>query len=194
MFRFRPLWIALLSLQLVGAAMTHTTDVRSEAIGSIETALSGSRLLPLYLAGEDGSRQFAGWFDTARGERCAYAIGGDGAMRCLPADDTVQAELYADAGCTRAIASLPACPIPKYLITVESVECSPGARRHVHKLGAKMVPAIVYARSASGCARREPGGAPYVAVGPEISPVSFSAAAYTAGRGGLMIKTQYETH
>ena len=52
---FAPIACALVAL------LTIAHDVRCET--SIETPVSGSRLVPLFLMAEDGSREFAGWFD-----------------------------------------------------------------------------------------------------------------------------------
>jgi hypothetical protein len=46
---------------------------------------SGSRLHAQYLQAEDGTRTFAGWLDTTRGESCRFSVADDGEVRCLPA-------------------------------------------------------------------------------------------------------------
>src|SRR6266571_3393933 len=65
----------------------------------------GSRLVPVFLEGDDESRQFLGWFDRARGDNCSFGLAGDGVLRCLPSD-VVEARLFTDASCRRRIAAV----------------------------------------------------------------------------------------
>jgi len=91
-----------------------TNEARSDPAATMPP-VPGSRLTPIYLAGEDESRQFVGWYDTARLESCSFAVSGDGVLRCLPTD-AIEARLFTDAACTRRIAALSSCAIPKYLV------------------------------------------------------------------------------
>src|SRR5215831_13941239 len=90
MYPARLSFATLAPLCALVALLTLARDVRSEA--SVETPVAGSRLVPLFLLAEDGSRELAGWLDTARGERCAFAVSGDGLLRCLPIDDVLRGE------------------------------------------------------------------------------------------------------
>src|SRR5260370_42468080 len=80
-------------------ALALTGDARGEPYLDSALALapvSGTRLVPLFLTGEDESRQFVGWFDRMRGEACAVGVSADGAVRCLPTE-VVEARVFFDA-------------------------------------------------------------------------------------------------
>lgn len=47
---------------------------------------SGSRLKRRVIHTADGGSQSLGWFDTLRGEACAFRAGPDGAPRCMPSE------------------------------------------------------------------------------------------------------------
>lgn len=64
----------------------------------------GTRLKARYYVAEDGARQFAGWYDTQRGEDCAFQIASDGKRRCLPAARVNGGTYYADSACTQPLA------------------------------------------------------------------------------------------
>jgi hypothetical protein len=82
--------------------------------------VTGTRLQPVVLEGSDGSRQFTGWFDTMRGEDCAFRLASDGTMRCLPAAAPASTKYFAvNAGeCNRPVVLVPSCAMtderPKY--------------------------------------------------------------------------------
>lgn len=57
----------------------------------------GARLKALYLAGDDGSRQWIGWVDSEIGQACSYRTV-NGVKRCLPERDGVLA--YGDPECS----------------------------------------------------------------------------------------------
>jgi len=67
-----------------------------------EPTTSGSRLKARYYVGEDGSRQFVGWYDSQRKEECSFLSAGDGETRCLPAG-AYPIGVYSDANCTTPI-------------------------------------------------------------------------------------------
>src|SRR5690349_10313060 len=63
---------------------------------------AGSRIAPLWITPEDGTRSFAGdWLDTALDLPCTFRDTGDGELRCLSYDGV--ATLYADDHCTTPI-------------------------------------------------------------------------------------------
>jgi hypothetical protein len=152
----------------------------------------GSRLVPVFLAADDESRQFVGWFDRARGEDCSFAVSGDGVMRCLPTD-RVQARHFADASCKQRIAIAPSCSVPRYLVESEPSACTADVRHHVRELGARLHPPTVYASEVNGACTRVPIDPTmmYVRVGPEVRPDSFVAARYAMGRPKLFLKAEY---
>jgi hypothetical protein len=155
--------------------------------------VAGSRLAPLYLVAEDGAREFAGWFDNVRGERCAFAVAGDGALRCLPVDGVVLGEVFADPACTVALTPVSTCPsAAMYLLRIEEPVCATSPRRRLYALGKRFVAPAVYERSSAGCAKTARNeGSMFATIGPEIPPISFVAATYTAPRPVLTIKTEY---
>ena len=68
--------------------------------GDVAGYASGTRLKARSLAGSDGSIQAAGWYDSGRGENCAFHKAGDGQMRCLPELVAVAALWFSDPACT----------------------------------------------------------------------------------------------
>ena len=70
----------------------------------------GTRLKKRVIEADDGTRQFVGWFDSARGENCAFIQGPDGVQRCMPFElahkitgpSGLDAIVYTDANCTNA--------------------------------------------------------------------------------------------
>jgi hypothetical protein len=173
------------------ALLTFAHDVRSEA--TIETPVAGSRLVPLFLMAEDGSREFAGWFDKVRGERCAFVVSGDGLLRCLPTDDVLGTEAYADPGCIEPLALVPKCGAPRsYLLRIEAPVCATSPRHHLHGVGKRFTLPAVYQRSGTSCLRTlRNEETMYVTLGAEMAPASFVAARYVTGRTTLAIKTEY---
>jgi len=182
--------LAPLACALV-ALLTIARDVRSET--SIETPVAGSRLVPLFLMAEDGSREFAGWFDTTRNARCAFAVSGDGILRCLPVDDVLNIEAYADAACTEPLAVVSGCAAPQpYVLRIEAPACATGPRHHLHAVGRRFTLPAVYQRIGATCTRTPRNeGAMYVTLAAEVSPTAFVAARYATGRTTLAIKTEY---
>ena len=68
--------------------------------------VSGTRLRLRYLVGDDGTRQWRGWYDNQRDEECNFTFGdyraSDGTIRCLPSGVLLNA--YADPMCTQPVA------------------------------------------------------------------------------------------
>jgi hypothetical protein len=176
--------------------------------------VAGSRLAPIFLEGDDESRQFVGWFDRARGDNCAFGLAGDGVVRCLPSD-IVEARFFADAACTLRMAVVgrrspaaqepvarqgaPAeqygCSAPKYLVENETAVCGSDVRHHIFEARVAVRPVALYAQENGACPRVAIDAvAMYVAVGREVPPASFVAARYTTGRPAFGLKTEYEPH
>jgi hypothetical protein len=180
-----------LSLAIAAAALTQTAEGRCEP--SLEAPTAGSRLVPLFLQAEDGSREFAGWFDTLRSERCMFSVSGDGNQRCLPSEAVMINDLYLDPGCSVPVAAVPRCPASgPYLVRIDPPTCTTAARHHIHTAGLRVSPAFVYQRAGNACLRGQTHEeAMYVTLGAEIAPGSFVAARYATGRPTLTIKTDY---
>lgn len=90
------------------------------AVPSIDhEALSGSRLKNRYLEGDDGSRTPDNFYDSQRGENCAFVTAEDGEWRCLPIDEatSVSGAYFADSSCTTQ-ATVTACGGAKYAYEV----------------------------------------------------------------------------
>jgi hypothetical protein len=58
-----------------------------------DVVVSGDRLRARWYLGQDGARQFAGWYDEKMDLECSFALAGDGVVRCLPMSD-VRADVY----------------------------------------------------------------------------------------------------
>ena len=187
--------LLLATVALLMGAVAAPGEARGEPSVDAGYALApvpGSRLVPVFLAAEDDSRQFVGWFDRARGENCSFAVSGDGVMRCLPTDG-IQARHFADASCKQRIAITPSCSVPRYVVESEPIACAADVRHQVRELGARLRPLAVYFSEANGACTRVPIDPTmmYVRVGPEVPPASFVAARYATGRPQLFLKAEY---
>jgi hypothetical protein len=192
--------VRLLAGLMATLAVAMTGDAHADPYLDSALALaplSGSRLVPMFLTGEDESRQFVGWFDRMRGEPCAFAVAADGTMRCLPTE-VVEARFFVDGACKQRIAAVVAnkpgsCAHPNYVVETESATCGSVPRSRVHQAGVPLRPAVVYAESNGVCSRVPvDASAMYVAVGREVPPAAFVAARYTTGRPALGLKTEYD--
>jgi hypothetical protein len=204
----RPLRSASLSIVAIGAIVGSwaiagyaRAELGVDVVGT-PVPVAGSRLVPVFLEGDDESRQFVGWFDRARGDSCAFGLAGDGVVRCLPSD-VVEARVFADASCKRRIAAVgrqsPAaqsvvrCSAPKYLVEDETTGCGAFVRHHIVEAGVAIRPVALYAQDNGLCSRVPiDAAAMYVTVGREVPPVSFVAAKYTMARAAFGLKTEYE--
>lgn len=127
-------------------------------IGGDPTA-SGSRLKLQVLAGEDGSRQALGFWDSKLNEAC-YALRDEkGDLRCFPR--TGQASYYADAGCTAPLFSAYGdCQPSRYgLEYVARTGCGPIDSYRAYRLGDAASPATVYYRGVGGICTATPAPA-----------------------------------
>ena len=75
---------------------------------------SGSRLKIRFYEYQDGAKQFAGMFDSERGEECGFGLHADGTFRCLPAGDAI-ATVYSNNVCTAPVALVPKGQAPKLI-------------------------------------------------------------------------------
>jgi hypothetical protein len=141
---------------------------------------SGSRLKASYYVGADGSKQFAYFTDTARGnETCAFSTAGDGSIRCLPSGAYVIATEYSDSSCTLPVAETTTCASPPYAIQTSAGTNCGGYTTHIFAVGAPV--STFYVKSGTSCiSEATPAGYTYVSVGAEIAPSSFQAATIQA--------------
>jgi hypothetical protein len=70
-----------------------------DPVGDANAEESGSRLKAKRLVGDDGSKQFVGWYDTSLKVDCQYALMQDGLKHCVPLTSASLA-LFSDAACT----------------------------------------------------------------------------------------------
>ena len=139
---------------------------------------SGSRLKAQYYTGSDGSKAFAGMYDTQTKQDCAYATAADGMTRCLPAGTHVVAstEYYSDMGCTMPILTVPkACMTPPPYVTTFKAACNGAATFHVFPSGAAFTPGTdIYFGDGTACVKVKPkAGADWVSAGTEIAASTF---------------------
>lgn len=117
-------------------------------------ALSGTRLKVRYVAGEDGSRQFAGFRDTMRNENCTFALAEDGMTRCLPFDSSLtalQEIVYEDSTCNQPAAVLDRrCQTPKYAVFTLFDRCP--ASYEFFPVAMEVTPPMLYRKNPAGTA------------------------------------------
>jgi hypothetical protein len=175
-----PPWLLATALALSAAPADAEDWVRLPLFAA-------TRLEPLYVVSEDGSKEQLGWYDTGRREACAFATAADGAVRCLPTQSVVVADTYLDAGCTRPAAPV-TCERPRYVASFEPA-CASAARERISAAGAITVPAFVFESGADGCVRTANARkGRYVSPGVEIDPTAFSAGTIRVGRAALTLK------
>lgn len=113
----------------------------SDALADQHT--SGSRLKARWYVGADGSRQFAGWFDTDLEVNCDFFyLAADGKRRCMPTGTaTIATGYYTDPRCTSPLLIVTkGCARPKYttITYVPGTLCVEGARFQIHRVGAPL--------------------------------------------------------
>jgi len=143
---------------------------------------SGSRLKARYYEGEDGSKQFIGWWDSQRQEDCVMVPAKDGKLRCLPAAN-VAITGYADANCSVPVVTVrKGCAAPSAAIVMETsgnVSCSLGYAYAAYGVDPAKFTGTLYGGSPSTC--KVTTGEPYAEtmdfhrLSSEIPPTSFVA-------------------
>jgi hypothetical protein len=137
-------------------------------------AESGSRLKARSYVGSDGSKQFAGWYDTARKEDCDFAKAADGKARCLPPGAGVLPTVFGDSGCTKPLAYVfKGCSdVPKYGRSLSPTTCYAAAT--ISKIAGAHSGATFTGTPAS-CTDAAGVAASYdlYDLGPEVSPSDF---------------------
>ncbi len=86
--------------------------------------ISGSRLRARFLLGDDGSKEFTGWYDNKLMQPCVFRKGTDG-LRCLPEIATEQAKgvqgpLFSDDQCTIPAVKSLGCGIQAMVAVAQS--------------------------------------------------------------------------
>lgn len=103
----------------VDTGVTPAVDSQVGSDSTVSSSLqpvyaSGPRLKRRIITGSDGSKDFAGWYDSQLGVNCAWGVAEDGTKRCLPdAWDLSGYQAFSDANCTMPLAFIkdpaPAC-------------------------------------------------------------------------------------
>jgi hypothetical protein len=163
-----------------GTKATGSLLPSSEALAAEGEHVAGARLAPVYLEGDDGSRQFLGWHDAARDVDCSFAIAADGAWRCLPSGADA-GRFFADAACTQRLATVPrVCGSPPGFAVVRDVPaCVWQQSRQVFSLGERYTGPLAYWLAAGACAAvssNDLAAYDLYAVGDEVHPSSFVSA------------------
>jgi hypothetical protein len=160
---------------MVDGAMNPVPDASAQEMG-------GSRLKARYYLGDDGSKQFAGWYDTQRKENCTFGSAADGTLRCLPAvSATAVGSYYSDAGCSKPLATIAcgaAAPKYAYSYSYNTAGCLVGPS--LAPVGSRFTSATIYIGSAGTCtATTTPASADWYEVGSSLDPSAFVRATET---------------
>jgi len=146
--------------------------------GAPVTDAGEGRLRARYRLGDDGSREFLGWFDATRGDNCAFGLGTDDKMHCLPVSpalSTVVADelmVYSDAACQNGVISPVPCAEPgaKYAGRISDF-CDQSTA--IHPLGGPAQ--ATHGRSEASCiASARPSSG--TSIGAEVPPGEFAEA------------------
>lgn len=118
------------ALVLLLVACSSSEKIVADDAGASSTAtdsVEGSRLKARVFTGQDGTKQFSGWFDTSRQEPCSFQklIAG---IYCLPEMAVADQKTYfSDAACTIPLTTVvvPQCNTPKTALVISNIsECS----------------------------------------------------------------------
>ncbi len=164
-----------------GGAGGHDGGPVHDAMADVNQ--SGSRLKAQYYVGTDGSKSFAGMYDSQTKQDCAYATASDGTNRCLPAGPHVIASTayFSDASCKVPILNVPKdCTTPPPYVTTFQTMCGGTTQFSVFPSGAAFTPGVsVYLGTGSGSTAMcmmikasDVKGA-WVGVGAELAPSTF---------------------
>lgn len=154
-----------------------STSSSSGSSGPVPNAMantwyaSGSRLRVRFLEGADGSKQFWGWFDSARGEECSFLQHADGSIRCLPDRPANLATYFASNACTTPLAYANRGAVaPKY-----AVRFDPSGGRSVFPVSGPVHTGGVWLLSGANCvdASSSKSSLDFFPVGSEIAAGEF---------------------
>jgi hypothetical protein len=141
-----------------------------------DTTQSGSRLKATYYVGSDGSKQFASWSDSARGnETCTFQVAADGATRCLPAG-SYSYSYFSNSTCTTPAVMLTSCgAAPRYILAPDTTSSCTVSPVHIHSVSGPV--STLYIKSGSTCTTYAvPAGYVAFAGGAEIPASAFQDA------------------
>jgi len=146
---------------------------------------SGSRIKAKYYVGSDGSRQWAGWYDSQRKEDCYYQYASDEAFRCMPSVGYASTGYFSDAACTKEFAvraNTCALAEAKYVVRVTTAasQCVPGKVQWFQTAGKLTGVTSFYYKNGTTCSASPIiTSYEFYAIGPEIPPTEFVAATTT---------------
>ncbi len=146
--------------------------------GAVQIA-SGARLKAKWRVGDDGSRDFVHWYDSALNVDCAFERAADGVDRCLPVTYTNSTMatsyevFYLDSMCTIPLVIMSAgCASPIY---VHTADWACASAQHVWHLKAEiMPPPFIYKQfNAANCANIPTPAGTMFNTDPETPAASF---------------------
>lgn len=160
-----------------GSVMNPVDDAQAE---------SGSRLKARRIVADDGAKDAAGFYDSARKEPCGFVIMSDGQRHCVPLTRAIGiGNNFSDSACTVAVASsTPPTPLdctdtlyPYDAAYVFASGMSGNCGYRFYQPIQVPEPPAVYFRTGSSCilVSKQPGLTYFIA-GPEIPPSAFVAA------------------
>jgi len=118
---------------------------------------SGTRIRMQYYAGADGSKTFAGTYDSMLKVTCSFATAADGKARCVPFGTGVidAALVYADAACAQPLGSATKGCSPGAFASAAVASgpaCGSSGTFHVYPVGSAFTPGTdVYEKSGTTC-------------------------------------------
>jgi hypothetical protein len=152
-------WRAALFVPLVGFACGGTVapDHASAHVAPPSQApphgtyTSGKRLRARFWDGGGGATSFIDWYDTALQIPCAFGVGEDRVMRCLPSTPPPETSMFLDPACTKPARMTPSATVLPYEASSRSVgTCGPTTVVHVDTPQTVDV-ATVFQEGDSGC-------------------------------------------
>jgi hypothetical protein len=144
---------------------------------SADSNQSGTRLKVKYYAGADGSKAFAGFYDSQLKVDCYFGQAADGTTRCIPVPGATFVGYYADAACTQPlIAATAGCAQPAYA-SKSDTGCG-ASTVHTFQVGSPFAGNSTYFLSGATCSGPSPtpSGISYFSLGSEMAANSFVAA------------------
>lgn len=147
-------------------------------------AQSGTRLKAQWYVGEDGAREFKGWWDELHDVECAFKPASDGATRCLPGYAVFPIS-YSDDQCAFPVFRVPdteASCLPTFATTAETAAvCGPSTPGALRKIEQEVVLTEIYGGGPGACVG--PNGVSattrFYAVGPALLPADFVSGTVT---------------
>ena len=176
----RSVWLGLV---IVAGCGDNVPDPR--------VAVGGTRLSVVWMQDADGAREFRGFHDRERDERCdMYLQPGQSSARCLP--PSAGTSSFRGADCKEPVLVIAGMPseLPNYISTY-SAECGGGVDRMFERGGLR-APFQIYELGVDGCVAvpLSPNQMIYK-VGPEIPLDAFVVANVVVASGGPRLQDRY---